>query len=192
MSTKTPRLRFDGAYFTGSVVLPAWTGYAIGSRRRRNPPRVLIESEVPAEELAGEADPALSDEQLNTLAYLVEHDARIRDAAVASIRGIYAKLRRKYLPYLDDPALMPANGRDSGTLRSLIELRTITLHRVALNGYAYLGLGLGCTWDSEHGVGVMTHRARVVDVGGGDSAILDWIAERDLRAHRRKSKSKKK
>ena len=44
---------------------------------------------------------------------------------------------------------------------------------------AYIGFELGCVWDEEHGLGVMTHRDRVVDVGGADTAFTEWIAEND-------------
>ena len=42
-----------------------------------------------------------------------------------------------------------------------------------------MGFKFGCTWDDEHGLGVMTHRGHVVEVGGADTAFLEWIAEAD-------------
>jgi hypothetical protein len=43
----------------------------------------------------------------------------------------------------------------------------------------YVGFEFGCTWDDEHGLGVLMHGERVVDVGGAETAFLLWIAERD-------------
>lgn len=37
--------------------------------------------------------------------------------------------------------------------------------------------------DPEHGLGVLTHDTRVVEVGGADTAILLWIARRDAEAN---------
>lgn len=45
---------------------------------------------------------------------------------------------------------------------------------------AYVGYEFRCTWDEEHGMGVMTHKNRVVAIGGADVSILEWIAESDL------------
>ena len=35
---------------------------------------------------------------------------------------------------------------------------------------AYLGLAFHCTWDEEHGAGVLLHGSRVVNVGETDTA----------------------
>jgi hypothetical protein len=58
----------------------------------------------------------------------------------------------------------------------LIGLSNVHILSVARDG---IGLQFGCTWDEEHGLGVMTHRDRVVQVGGADTSFLTWIAEED-------------
>jgi hypothetical protein len=50
---------------------------------------------------------------------------------------------------------------------------------VTRSNAAYVGLEFGCTWDEEHGVGVMTHQGRAVKIGGADTAFLAWVAEGD-------------
>ncbi len=37
----------------------------------------------------------------------------------------------------------------------------------------------GCTWDSEHGLGVMTHKNRIIEIGDASTAFLTWIADKD-------------
>jgi hypothetical protein len=37
----------------------------------------------------------------------------------------------------------------------------------------------------------MTHKKRVIDIGGADSSFLDWIAERDVKAQKKAAKRKK-
>jgi hypothetical protein len=44
---------------------------------------------------------------------------------------------------------------------------------------AYLGFSFHVAWEPEHGLGVMVHGRRIVDVGGADTSFLEWIAERD-------------
>lgn len=46
-------------------------------------------------------------------------------------------------------------------------------------GIAYIGFHFICLWDEEHDFGVMTHKERIVKVGGADTAFLSWIAEED-------------
>ena len=43
---------------------------------------------------------------------------------------------------------------------------------------AYVGWEFGCTWDDEHGLGVMTHGNPIVNVGAADIAF-GWEAKND-------------
>ena len=47
------------------------------------------------------------------------------------------------------------------------------------DGLPCFGYEFGCTWDGEHGLGVLMHGKRVVEVGGADTAFTLWIAKRD-------------
>jgi hypothetical protein len=40
--------------------------------------------------------------------------------------------------------------------------------------FAYLGFEFGCTWDEEHGLGVMTHKDRVITIGQADKSFDIW------------------
>ncbi|NPC91257.1 hypothetical protein HOO54_03060 [Bacillus sp. WMMC1349] len=73
--------------------------------------------------------------------------------------------RAKYLPDINS----------SGQLFDLIELCNIHIHDVSNDGMAYVGYELACTWEEEHGLGVMTHKNRIVAIGGADTSILSWI-----------------
>lgn len=66
-------------------------------------------------------------------------------------------------------------------LKDLIGLRTVHIHQIAKNGIPYAGFEFDCTWDPEHGLGVLMHGIRCVELGQGDTAMLLWIAERDSR-----------
>lgn len=47
---------------------------------------------------------------------------------------------------------------------------------VEKDGEAYIGFEFGCPWDREHGLGVMTHAGRVVEVGQADTSF-NWPRE---------------
>src|SRR5262249_56651941 len=63
----------------------------------------------------------------------------------------------------------------------LVGLSNVHVLGEALEHIAYIGFELGCTWDREHGLGFMTHAQRGVDVGGADTAFLEWVAMRDIK-----------
>ncbi|MDA1478253.1 DUF6985 domain-containing protein [Bacillus changyiensis] len=77
--------------------------------------------------------------------------------------------RATYLPDVDS----------SDQLFDLIELCNIHIHDVSNDGMAYIGYEFTCAWEEEHGIGVMTHKNRIVAIDGADTSILSWIAEND-------------
>lgn len=194
----TPRLRWDGFSWTGTIELPSWKGFqartgAYGARSGR-----AGRAKLPLRVAATSATTRPGDEQLAAYAYLVEHDAAVQKAVLASILKQYPKLRAAYHEEMgvdpdqdlddDDDDLIPEI-RD--VLRPLPEIRTASELRAVLGvtaihildvtklGVAYVGFELGCAWDDEHGAGVMLHKRRVVEVGQADTSFLAWIAERD-------------
>jgi hypothetical protein len=44
------------------------------------------------------------------------------------------------------------------------------------DGYAYIGFELGCTWDEEHGDGVMMQKDRVIEIGLAATSFDSWVA----------------
>lgn len=65
-------------------------------------------------------------------------------------------------------------------LYRLITISSVSVHQLTNNGEPYMGFEFDSLWDPEHGAGVLLNGARVVDVGGADTAVLIWIARRDL------------
>ncbi len=61
-----------------------------------------------------------------------------------------------------------------------LAISSIAFHDLAHRDLPYYGIMFDSPWDQEHGLGVMMHGARVVDLGGADTAILAWIATRDM------------
>ncbi|AUH42256.1 DUF6985 domain-containing protein [Streptomyces sp. CMB-StM0423] len=75
------------------------------------------------------------------------------------------------LPAVDTPAAMTA----------LIEVENIYVHQVSQDGIPYAGIEFSYPWEEEHGLGVLMHDTRIVELGGADSALLLWIAKEDAR-----------
>ncbi len=62
-----------------------------------------------------------------------------------------------------------------------VELTSVHFHDVPGGAAPYIGYSFDDPEDDEHGFGVMMHGTRVVKVGQADTAILEWIAERDAK-----------
>ena len=68
--------------------------------------------------------------------------------------------------------LVEARGRSS-------DFWTMHILNVAKEGVAYLGLEFGCEWDQEHGLGVLPHRDRVLEVCQADTSFNEAKAISD-------------
>jgi hypothetical protein len=139
---------------------------------------------------AGVAERSPSAEQAHAFRYLLEHEEAIRDALVAAIFEAYPVIRGRLRGQgFVDESDMPALERPE-QLKSHIGLSTVHVLPVVKDDAAYLGFEFGCTWDDEHGLGVMTHQGRIVElphlgigkVSGGDLASEEWMAEEDARS----------
>lgn len=73
--------------------------------------------------------------------------------------------------------------------QKLISLRLIYVYALRKDGFPYVGFKFETSWDPEHGLGVLAHENRVVEIGGEDTAMLLWIAERVMRKNPKKQPS---
>ena len=83
---------------------------------------------------------------------------------------------------------------DRAALENHVALHTVHIDDVEHEGVAYVGYELHCSWDSEHGLGVLTHLDRIVEVGQADTAFIGWNADDDrtkqLNARRRRGEAR--
>jgi hypothetical protein len=162
-------LKNDGTgYWTGTLRLPGWRAL-FGARRGR------LDVEIPGEGEGGDEPPNAV--RMRGCRWLVAHDA---SAARRVLSALLAEL----------PALRPRYARAGIAIpevRSVVELARLVTPTMAVFHTARRGTGpcigyeFRCPWDVEHGAGVMMHGLRVVQAGGADTALLEWIAERDAR-----------
>jgi hypothetical protein len=181
-----PPLEWDQFFWAGDVVLRSWAGFqsrrgAYGSVSSRDESDGSARLTITPEKDDAPTPPL--PEQVRAFQFLLGNEHSLSISVLAAIFSEYPTLRNSY-DYDEEEAveLMPEIER-AEQLRSLIGLSNIHVLSVAKDGVAYLGFEFGCTWDNEHGLGVMTHRDRVVEVGGADTSFLAWIAERDAKSH---------
>jgi hypothetical protein len=185
-----PPLKASGDW-AGTDVLPSWAGFqsrggAYTSRSSARPSKGKVEVQVtslPRGEDDDDADdaPPPSAEQVAGYRHLKENQDTVRDAVVAAVFKEYPKIRKSYDfgddDHQDDHYMPVIKGKDE--LRNLIGLGIVHVLDHAKAGHAYVGFELGCTWDEEHGLGVLTHKGRVVEVGQADTAFDSHAAKKD-------------
>jgi hypothetical protein len=166
-----PELVRDEFFFAGEDVLPVWAGF----QSRRGPYCAIDRHEPSDGSVRVSVKPAGAEPtgaQRAAYEFLLAEQRAIRDAVLARILAEYPEIKRQY--ELDtDEALPEVN--DAAEFRSLLGLANVHVLTVERDGRAYLGLEFGCEWEEEHGLGVLTHGARVVDVGHAEVAFNDWI-----------------
>lgn len=128
----------------------------------------------------GRDDAPLNNDELALIDWAVTHAESIQQAALAGLFKQYESIRQKYLDWLDEPDEMPIVAKVE-EFKGLIGLHSVNVHQVSKDGMPYIGLEFGCNWDGEHGLGILMHGTRVVEIGGADTAILLWIAKRDMK-----------
>jgi hypothetical protein len=67
--------------------------------------------------------------------------------------------------------------RQPDELKQLIGLSIVHVLETPKDGLTCVGFEMGCDWDPEHGLGVLTHDGKVTAIGSADAAFRDYFAE---------------
>ena len=164
---------WDDLWWTTRLALPEWHGFAAGEVR--GPAGGVPVVFAPE----GRDDGPLDEAEIGLVRWLADHHEAVSGAALAAVAGSYDALRAGYGYSPEEQAEYAPDIDGVDDLRALIALQAVNVHNVWHGEVPYLGLQLACTWDDEHGLGVLLHGTRVVRTGGADTAILRWMATRD-------------
>ncbi len=177
---------WDGTFWVQRAVFPGLRELIRGKDRGRL--EVVFSPEASSEENPPSAA------QVATLAHLLANHGSLAPRLVHAATKHYYQLRPRYLefarkwPKFELPE-MPER-LDEAAFRRLHELQGCFIHPTVSGRLAYVGFSMRAEWEREHGVGLLTHGQRVVSVGNADHAFLQWVAERDLVARKRRSRSR--
>ncbi|MDO9179024.1 MAG: hypothetical protein Q7U16_12035 [Agitococcus sp.] len=173
----------DDIWWTTTAILPSWKGFqsrggAYGSESTSAPSNGDVKIVFAPE---GRGNEPLSDSEISSVVWVIENEALIAASLLSSLFTQYPKLQEIY-GYIGDEKTeyMPDINSIEG-FRNLIGLHAVNVHPLEKNGMPYIGFEFGCTWDAEHGLGVLMHGNRTVKISGADTAILHWIAEQDAK-----------
>lgn len=162
------KLRWNDYFWEGKAILPAFAPFQQYSSVKK-PGKGTLGLSVKTK---GDEPVPLTPEQLTALAQLKSRAKALGEAALKAIYKKYPQWRETYDPDSDDTIEMPVLKSAEG-LRKLIRIHTVHLWTTAKGGESYVGLEISCSWDGEHGLGVLTHKGKVTDIGGADTAFND-------------------
>lgn len=163
---------FKDSFWQADVPLPAWADFT------KSDTTLVIFAPVGRDET-----PPLSDKETALPQWLHDHHAQQKTALLNAVLAAYPEARRQFFDDYD----IDENEDDLPTIASVdglplvMALQEINVHQIEKAGVPYVGYQFSCKWDEEHGLGVLMHGDRVVEIGGAETAFTLWIAERDLK-----------
>lgn len=115
-----------------------------------------------------------------TYEYILHHQSELLENILLSLLSEYSNMQDKY-GYDDDEIdkYMPSVNSINDFSKLMLPKRIYILD-IEKDNLSYIGFSFSCSWDDEHGYGVMMHKNRVVKMGGEEIAFLSWVAEEDI------------
>lgn len=127
----------------------------------------------------GRGTEPLTPAEIASVEWLIENATVISEGMIASLYAKYSGLKERREQLTDEDNEVGPKLDSGDDLHSLLGLHTIYIHQVEKDGIPYVGFEFGCDWETEHGLGVLMHGNRTVQIGYADTAFLRWIAEED-------------
>jgi hypothetical protein len=170
----------DDLWWGTYLRLPSWAGFQsrfgpYGSENKPEPSDGAVALIFAPE---GRGLEPLSEQEMRLISWFEQNEPSVsEEVKVAIIEWCSPQsLERTSKFDFDDHFPVIADEQD---LKENVGLYAVNIHQVNMGGIPYIGYEFGCAWDKEHGLGVLIHGTRVVEVGFADTAILLWIAEED-------------
>lgn len=126
-------------------------------------------------------DPNPNKEQLLAIDYLSNNPEKIKTALLKAVEANYAELKDTYgynEEDEDDQLFFPSI-ESLEDYRNVFGIGNVFIHVSNKDGLAYIGFEGGCSWDEEHGLGIVLHQDRLVDFGQADTAFNPYSGYKD-------------
>jgi hypothetical protein len=180
-----PEFNWDQHFWVTSAKLPAWAGYQIRSGpygnvsaqgRSDGTVQILFAPE-------GRDEGPLSDRERDLVKWLIDNQDSVHDAMLERLFDEYPTMREQCLDLFgkDEAKRVLPKLRSPNQLKDIVGISSINVHQIEQDGRPFIGVELDCTWEIEHGVGILLHGDQPLEIGGADTAITLWVAEKYLR-----------
>jgi hypothetical protein len=122
-----------------------------------------------------------SKKHLNGINYLKDNQIQILESILNVLLEKYPSLQEIYDYSEQDKKDFMPNLKDIKGVADLLSLSTFYVTSVYKDDVPYIGFLFSCSWDSEHGLGIMTHKDRVIEIDGAETAFAIYMAKEDLK-----------
>jgi hypothetical protein len=123
-------------------------------------------------QLAREGTDRPTEAEIAAVSWVIENEELISHSAIESLFNEYHSLQELYGYSGEKKIELMPDIESVDDLRSLIGLHTIHVHQPTRDGIPYAGLELGCSWECEHGLGILMRGSRTSEIGWADTAFL--------------------
>ena len=122
----------------------------------------------------------------NGLNFLQDNQVQILESILNALLEKYPSLQEIYDYSEEDKKDFMPNLTDVKGFADLLSLGTFYVTSVYKDDIPYIGFLFSCSWDSEHGLGIMTHKDRIIEIDGADTAFSIYTAKEDLKKSKKK------
>lgn len=180
-----PEFKWDDYFWVTAAKLPAWAGYQI-----RNGPYSSVSANGRSDGIVqilfapeGRGEEPLTNQEIGLVKWVIDHQASVHDAMLERLFEEYPAMREQSLEWFgkDEAKKVLPKIRFPNQLKDIVGISSINVHQIEQDGRPFIGVELGCTWEAEHGVGILLHGDKPLEIAGADTAILLWLAKKHLR-----------
>lgn len=164
-----------GDNYEGEITLSAWKGFQsrqgfYGGKDSAEISNGLVKVFITGRQV--DYVKTSTQEQVNSISFLQGNSDKIRDEILKALFKELPEIKEIY----ED--LVPEI-KSIADFKNVLGLSIIHIMDSDKDGFSYIGYEFGCDWDDEHGIGVMMHKDRVIEIGQADTSFNSWITYKD-------------
>jgi len=177
-----PNFFWNEYFWITSANLQSWNGFQV-----RNGPYGAVSSDGVSDGRVhivfapeGRDEGPLRIDEIESVKWVIDNEKNIHDALMAKLLKEYPSIKEEAAEWYEDEdisTLLPEISTVN-ELKKIVGIVSIYVHPIVKYGKPFIGVELGCTWDDDHGVGVILHGENALECGGADTSMLLWIAEK--------------
>jgi len=155
----------------GFVDLPCWDGYYLYDETYKLKKDKVVKSgriELWVDgEIAPDSSLLFSEEQVNAYTFLAEQQEQVKRSILQSLQQQFKDLLANEYPYSDpeDPIFPKiSDAAQEFDFKEYIGPESIHIGEDVKEDVAYITWRFRCRWDVEHGLDIVTHKERVIEI----------------------------
>ncbi len=116
-----------------------------------------------------------------SLLFLETHQEKILKNMLQALLKIYPDLQKKYHYTQEEKADFMPDVSSIADFANLLSPGIFYLFPVYKDNLSYIGFNFSCSWEQEHGLGILMHKDRVVAIGDAEMAFDFQKAKEDAK-----------